>query len=219
MIKFLSNDRNPKRNLVTDQSGRANLAFKIRELGLKVDPAAPELGEVLREVKRLENSGYEFESAEASLVLLIRRALGKVPEFFSHATWRILNENIENESFVLATVKVKVGDQEDHAVAEGDGPVNALDLALRRALFRFYPELEKLHLIDYKVRVLNAAAATAAAVRVLIFSSDGKDTWGTVGVSANIIDASWNALVDSFVYFLMEKRRHAGISRRSGAAR
>lgn len=198
---------NRRRVLVTDQSGRSNIAYKIEELGLKINPNAPELGDVLKEIKQLENSGYEFESAEASLVLLLRRALGRIPSYFSHVTWRILSERIAEESFVLAMVKVQVGRHEEHAVAEGDGPVNALDLAFRKAMTPFYPELQKLHLVDYKVRVLNASAATAAAVRVLIFSTDGTDTWGTVGVATDVIDASWNALLDSFIYYLSEKRR------------
>ncbi|RMH56654.1 MAG: citramalate synthase [Candidatus Hydrogenedentota bacterium] len=198
---------NRRRVLISDQSGRANLAYKIGELGLDADPSDPEVAAVLREVKELENRGYEFESAEASFILMLEKAKRRLPLFFENATWRILNESIDGENFVLGIVKVTVDGKEEHAVAEGDGPVNALDLALRRALSPFFPELSSVHLVDYNVRVLNAQEATAAAVRVLILSSDGHETWGTVGVSPNIIDASWRALTDSLVYFLWKRSR------------
>lgn len=197
---------NSRRVLVSDQSGRANLVYKIRELGLTIAPDAPELTGVLKEVKRLENEGYEFESAEASFALLIERAMGRLPQRFGPVTWRILDEFIAGENFVSAMVKVKIGRTEYHMMAEGNGPFNALDNAFRRALVETYPEIERMKLVDYKVRVLSTEHATAEAVRVLIQSSDGTSSWGTVGVSANILEASWIALVDSINFFLLRTR-------------
>lgn len=198
---------NRRRVLVSDQSGRSNLVYKIEELGLKIDPNAPEVTSVLKEIKELENRGYEFEGAEASFVILLKTALNAIPRYFDKPTWRILNEDIEGDNFVLAMVKVNVAGHEEHSVAEGDGPVNALDKALRKALAPLYPELEKVQLVDYKVRVLDAEEATGAVVRVLVSSSDGHETWGTVGVSTNIIEASWKAIIDSLLYYLSERTR------------
>ncbi len=197
---------NARRVLVSDQSGRSNLNYKIRELGLGVDPEAPELTGVLKTIKEMENRGYEFEAAEASLVLLIRQALGQIPVFFEKTTWRILDEFIDGANFVQAMVKTTVKGQEIHTAAEGDGPFNALDNAVRKALAPFYPELDHVRLSDYKVRVLNSTESTAVGVRVLIISTDGRETWGTVGVSTNILEASWIALRDALVYFLASRR-------------
>ncbi|MBL4889234.1 MAG: citramalate synthase, partial [Candidatus Lindowbacteria bacterium] len=198
---------NRRRVLVSDQSGRANLAYKIYELGLNIDSNHPGLKVALQELKELEKKGYEFEGAEASFVLLLRRALGQVPKYFEEHSWRILNEKTRDESVVLGMVKIKVGNQEEHALAEGDGPFNALDVALRTSLHPYYPEIEDLRLIDYKVRVLDADQRTAATVRVLINYQYKDETWGTVGVSGNVIEASWHALIDSIVFYLFEKRK------------
>jgi 2-isopropylmalate synthase len=210
---------NSRRVLVSDQSGKSNLTYKIHELKLRVDPDSPEMSGVLKKIKELENQGYEFEAAEASFVLLVNGAMGKLPVFFEKETWRILDEFIEGENFVQAMVKAVVKGKEFHTVAEGAGPFNALDTAFRKALHDDYPQLDRMKLVDYKVRVLNSAEATADAVRVLITSSDGVSTWTTVGVSSNILEASWLALRDSIVYFLAYVDRARAFSRRAGKPR
>ncbi len=202
---------NRQRVLVSDQSGRSNLVHKARELGIALDgPAGAEkLGDVLQELKELEASGYQFEGAEASFALMLRRALGTVPAHFALLAFRVINEKQgDGVPYCEATIKVSVGERVAHTAAEGDGPVNALDNALRKALAKFYPALRQLTLTDYKVRVLNEKEGTAARVRVLMEFSDGERTWGTVGCSTNIVEASWQALVDGFDYFLCRRGRH-----------
>jgi len=160
-------------------------------------------------LKEMEHEGYEFEAAESSLELLIKRMKQEYPNFFTLQGFRILNEKDENNEIRSeATVRAVVDGQEEHTAAEGVGPVNALDKALRKALIKFYPEIEEMKLTDYKVRVINARAATSAKVRVLIESSTNGKTWSTVGVSENIIEASWQALTDSISYFLMKRHQH-----------
>jgi len=197
---------NFRRVLVSDMSGRTNILLKARELGFKLAPDAPETREITAKVKELEHAGYEFEAAEASLALLIRGILDHNPELLFtvddfHVSMRGNRKTSTNE----ATVKVRVGDEVHHEVAEGDGPVNALDGALRRALAKSFPKLRRVTLTDYKVRILDGAAGTAAKTRVLITSTDGKREWGTVGVSENIIEASLQALVDSMEFALLKK--------------
>jgi 2-isopropylmalate synthase len=188
--------------LVSELSGQVNVLLKARELGFDLDKSSPELGKILAEVKRLENLGYEFEAADASLDLLIRKQLGIYSPLFSfkeyHTTFRRAESTACNTC--EATVKISVGGREEYTVAEGDGPVNALDAALRKALAPSHPEIESIRLEDYKVRIIGSRQGTAARTRVLIVTSDGKESWGTVGVSDNIIEASWLALVDSFDY-------------------
>ncbi|HOL13818.1 MAG TPA: alpha-isopropylmalate synthase regulatory domain-containing protein, partial [Bacillota bacterium] len=196
---------NRRRVLVSELSGIASLSYKAEEYGIEGerDMFAP----ILDTVKNLEYKGYSFEGAEASFELLLKRSLGLVPEFFSLKGLRMIIEKNGNGSFVAeATVKIQVGDKVYHTVSEGDGPVNALDRALRLALRDVYPEIENISLTDYKVRVLDQKSATAASVRVLIESSGFGASWGTVGVSPNIIEASWNALFDSIVYGLYKSR-------------
>jgi 2-isopropylmalate synthase len=200
---------NRRRVLVSDLSGRANLLAKARELGIRVD----EEERVLAELKRLEHDGFEFEAAEASFELLVRR-LGSAPvPFFELLGFRVIDEHRGAlMPMSEATVKIKVGDRVEHSAASGTGPVNALDQALRRALEQFYPSLGEVYLVDYKVRVISGGlSGTASLVRVLITSSDGKTAWGTVGVSANIVEASWQALVDSVEYKLMKDGAEAQI--------
>ena len=202
---------NHQRVLVSEQAGRSNLVHKAREMGLKLDTAAGSeaLAGVLAQVKDLEASGYQFEGAEASFALMLRRALGKTRAYFALAGFRVINEKRgAGESYCEATIKVTVGGKEAHTAAEGDGPVNALDNALRKALLKFYPGLKQLALTDYKVRVLNEKEGTAARVRVLMEFADGEGSWGTVGCSTNIVEASWQALVDGFDYFLAHRIRH-----------
>jgi 2-isopropylmalate synthase len=197
---------NFRRVLVSDMSGRTNILMKAKELGFKLTPDAPETREITSKVKELESQGYEYEAAEASLALLIRGALDHNPELlFSVDTYHVSMRRDQKESICEATVRVRVGKEVAHTVAEGDGPVNALDAALRRALVKFFPKLKAIELTDYKVRIINGTTGTAAKTRVLITSSDGKREWGTVGVSENIIEASLQALVDSMEYALLKK--------------
>jgi 2-isopropylmalate synthase len=194
--------------LVSDQAGRSNLLARFREIGIDVAPDDARLGALLEKVKANEMMGYAYDGAEASFELLARRTLGAVPEYFRCASFRVLDErrwNDRGEVVTLseATVKLVVEGGLDMAVAEGNGPVNALDAAMRKVLLRRYPTLKDLRLIDYKVRILSPGDATAAVTRVMIESTDGSGrTWATVGVSANVIDASYNALRDSIVYKL-----------------
>lgn len=197
---------NFRRVLVSDMSGRTNILMKAKELGIALAPDAPETRAITAKVKELEANGYEYEAAEASLALLIRGILDHNPELlFTVETYHVSMRRDQKESICEATVRVRVGDKIAHTVAEGDGPVNALDGALRRALINFFPKLKNVQLTDYKVRIINGGTGTAAKTRVLIASSDGKREWGTVGVSDNIIEASLEALEDSMEYALLKK--------------
>jgi len=199
---------NSRHIVVSDQAGRSNVLARFRELGIEIDPNDKRVAALLDEVKAREHDGFTYDEAEASFELLARRAFGEVPDYFRLDSFRVLDErrwNARGELITLseATIKVAVGDRRTMTVAEGNGPVNALDAALRRALAPDYPQLEHLRLVDYKVRILNPAAATEAMTRVMIESADGdSDRWSTVGVSTNIIDASFNALHDSITYML-----------------
>ncbi len=187
-------------------SGRTNILLKAAELGFKLAPDAPETRAITSRVKELEGQGYEYEAAEASLALLMRGILDNNPDLlFTVDAYHVSMRRDAKESVCEATVKVRVGKETAHTVAEGDGPVNALDGALRRALINFFPKLKVIQLTDYKVRILDGVAGTAAKTRVLIASTDGKREWGTVGVSENIIEASLQALVDSMEYALLRK--------------
>ena len=196
---------NQRTVLVSDLSGRSNIVMKAQELGFKLKNETPELKQILHRVKELENQGYEFEAAEASLALLIARALKHREPSFVVETYHVSMRRDTRESICEATVRVRVGKTVHHEVAEGDGPVNALDAALRSALVKSFPGLKQVTLTDYKVRILNSDTGTAAKTRVLIESSDGKREWGTVGVSENIIEASLQALVDSMEFALLKK--------------
>ena len=199
---------------VSDQAGRANLLTRLGELGLDV-PAEEQLSGLLGAVKEREAGGYAYEGAEASFELLARRTLGQVPDFFRLSSFRIIDErryNARNELVTLseATIKVEVGDARRMIVAEGNGPVHALDTALRQALSPTYPALERMHLADYKVRILTPEAGTAAVTRVIIESADADGRrWSTVGVSTNVIDASYAALHDAITYKLFVDRAAA----------
>jgi 2-isopropylmalate synthase len=191
---------NRRRILISDLSGRANLLAKARELGLELNDEQ----RVLDELKRLEHDGYEFEAAEASFELLVAKLRGTHHPYFQLVGFRVIDEHRGAlMPMSEATVKVRVGKRVEHTAATGNGPVNALDNALRRALERFYPSLSEMRLVDYKVRVINSTlSGTASLVRVLISSGDERGAWGTVGVSANIVEASWRALVDSVEFKL-----------------
>lgn len=196
---------NERRVLISDLAGRSNIILKARELGFRLAPDTPELKEILHQVKKLEHQGYEFEAAEGSLAILISKILKHREPPFAVQAYHVSMRRDGPNSVCEATVKVRVDNQFAHTVAEGDGPVHALDVALRAALSKFYPQLKKVKLTDYKVRILETSAGTAATTRVLIESTDGRRQWGTVGVSDNIIEASLQALVDSMEYALLQK--------------
>jgi len=200
---------NTQRILVSDLAGKSNIEAKARELGMKLNARDPETRAILERVKNLENRGYQFEGADASFELLVRDATHGRKRFFELRGFRVIDEKRsgETEPSVEATIMVEVGGQVEHTAAVGNGPVNALDNALRKALERFYPKLSEVCLVDYKVRVLPSGSGTASQVRVLIESSDGRDKWGTVGVSENIIEASYEALVDSIDYKLYKDEK------------
>ena len=201
---------NQRRILISELSGRSNFiarasTFKVTEL--KTDE---EIKKVLKEVKELENKGYHFEVAEASLEILAKKILGDHKDFFTIEGFRVfVGKQTGERSITEATVKLRVGNEYEHTAGEGDGPVDALNNAMRKAVENFYPVIKEVRLVDYKVRVLNNEKGTAAKVRVLITSTDGKDQWITIGVSENLIEASYRALVDSIEYklFLEEKKK------------
>jgi 2-isopropylmalate synthase len=200
---------NERRVLVSELSGRSNIVALTSKNNLQADKQLME--RVLQQVVELENRGYQFEAAEASFDLLVQRLAGTFKPHFELVHYRVNVETGENgETKTEATVKLRLDDEADPilVVAEGDGPVNALDAALRKALNGHFPELRSVQLVDYKVRVINSEAATAAAVRVVIESRDEDGTtWGTVGVHENVIKASWDALVDSIEYKLCKEGR------------
>ncbi len=202
---------NRQRVLVSDLAGRSNIAYKAKEYGIELKGEDHAVQEILRRVKDLESQGYEFEAAEASFELLIQEALGKKKKNFRLVGFRVIDEKRKEEEPPIseATIMVEVDGAMEHAAAMGNGPVNALDRALRRALTKFYPSLNEMELLDYKVRVLASGEGTGASVRVLIESGDKKDRWGTVGVSHNVIEASWQAVVDSIDYKLYKDSKHA----------
>jgi 2-isopropylmalate synthase len=202
---------NHRRILVSELAGVSNIFSKARDLGIDLQQGSPEARELIGQIKDMEHRGYQFEGADASLELLLLRALGRYREFFTLESLKIHVEKRPDDDEVIsteATIKLRVGDQVMHTAAEGNGPVAALDNALRKALGEFYPCLGEMHLVDYKVRVLDGKDGTYSTVRVLIESSDNQDVWSTVGVSENIIEASWQALADSMNYALL--RRHSG---------
>ncbi len=215
--EHVSPDRvgNRQRVLVSDLSGQSNVLFKAEEFGLDLSDRKPEVRAIVDDLKELENEGYQFEGAEGSFELLVDRALNGKKHWFELRGFRVIDEKRDagREPYSEATIRVVVNGVEEHTAAEGHGPVNALDNALRKALERFYPELQSVQLLDYKVRVLKARSGTSARVRVLIESGDGHNRWGTVGVSENIIEASWQALVDSLVYKLYVDARKKGRKR------
>jgi 2-isopropylmalate synthase len=200
---------NSRRVLISDLSGRSNVCYKMSELGLQ-DLDNKNASEIVQHIKKLENQGYSFEAAEASFELLVERYRNHPPVYFQLSGFRELTEK-DGTKFPRseASIRVTVDEHEEHTAAEGNGPVNALDNALRKALTRFFPEIAMLHLIDYKVRVLNEAgkSGTASRVRVLIVTQYENNRWSTIGVSENIIEASWEALVDSYTYFLHKKHK------------
>jgi 2-isopropylmalate synthase len=203
---------NRRHILVSDQAGRSNVLARLREVGVDLAPDHPQIGALVDLVKRREFDGYAYDGAEASFELLARRQLGEVQDYFRLTSFRVLDErrwNVRGDLITLSEAMIKLdvfapdGTRQMMEVAEGNGPVNALDTALRKALVGTWPVLEGLRLTDYKVRILTPQDGTKAVTRVMIESADGEgQRWSTVGVSANVIDASFNALFDSITYCL-----------------
>jgi 2-isopropylmalate synthase len=197
---------NERRVLVSELSGKSNVIYKAEERGMKIDKSSPDAKLVVEKLKEMEHDGYQFEGAEASFEILFDKLVHHAKEFFELDGFRVITEKKGvNEPYSEAVIKLRVDGQEEHTAAEGVGPVSALDRALRKSLTTFFPCIRDVRLTDYKVRVLNPKGATDAKVRVLIETSDGHDTWGTVGVSENLIEASWQALVDSITYKLKKE--------------
>jgi 2-isopropylmalate synthase len=200
---------NVQRILVSDLAGKSNILAKARQFGLDLESKDPVVLDIVAKLKELEARGFQFEGAEASFELLMRKATGTQRKFFDLLGFRVIDQKIREEDppQAEATVMVRVGGQVEHTAAEGNGPVNALDNAIRKALEKFYPQLKEMSLQDYKVRVLPGTPGTGAKVRVLIESRDQKEKWGTVGVSHDIIEASWQALVDGICFKLLQSER------------
>lgn len=200
---------NSHRVLISDLAGKSSIIRKAKEFNINIKHDSPHLHEILNSLKKLEHKGFQFEGAEASFELLLKKAIGLHKKFFDLIGFRVIVEKRKEGEAPLseATIMVKVAGKTEHTAATGTGPVNALDNALRKALEKFYPQLKKVTLHDYKVRVLEAGKGTTAQVRVLTESGDDNRRWGTVGVSENIIEASWQALVDSIEYKLLKKSK------------
>ena len=203
------------RLLVSEMAGRATIELKGKELGFDLANDPVRLARVTDRVKAMEQAGYTFEAADASFELLLAEEMdGARPSYFDVESWRVLAESARGDDAVAeATVKLVAGGVRLAVIGEGNGPVNALDHALRQAIEQVYPDVARFHLIDFRVRILDQGHGTDAVTRVLIETSDGKDSWVTVGVGANIIEASWEALVDALTYGL---RRHGVASRING---
>ncbi len=206
---------NERRLLLSELSGKSSIMHRASKMRLHLTKETPETKALHQQLQQLEHQGYHFEAAEASFELVIHRTLKQHRRFFDLEGFRVTIEKRNDKLVSEATIKVKVDGVSEHTAAEGDGPVNALDNALRKALEPFYPSIRQVHLSDFKVRVLNERAGTAARVRVLIECRDAVDAWTTVGVSENVIEASWQALVDSVEYKLLKDQRRRG--RRSRA--
>lgn len=206
---------NVQRILVSDLAGRSNILSKARGYGLDISSKDPAVLNILTQLKELENQGFQYEGAEGSFELLMNRALGIEHHYFQLQWYRVTVQKYRKDQppEVEATIIVNVKGQTEHTAALGNGPVHALDNALRKALVRFYPELKEVSLDDYKVRVLSSVEGTAARVRVLIESGDKEDKWGTVGVSTDILEASWQALVDSINYKLYKEDKRKNLVR------
>jgi len=196
---------NRRQVLVSELSGKSNISFKAQEMGIDLDKDVSLPAGILKKIKKLEDQGFQFEAAEGSFELLIREATGEYKPFFNLKGFRVITEMDQKGRLDCeATIKVEVRGREEHTASIGNGPVEALDNALRKALEKFYPEIRQMQLTDYKVRVLNEKDGTGSAVRVLIDQKRDTEHWGTVGVSTNIIEASWRALVDGIEFMLFK---------------
>jgi len=204
---------NQRRVLISELSGKSNIIKKAKEFNIDLKTSDPVVREILKELKELESKGFQFEAAEASFELLMSKTLGIQKRYFELIGFRVINEKRKGDVSPIseATIQLKVGGEIEHTAAMGNGPVNALDNALRKALYRFYPQLKEVELLDYKVRVLEKGHGTGSQVRVLVESGDKHGTWGTVGVSENIVEASWQAIVDSLIYKLYKNEKKKNV--------
>jgi 2-isopropylmalate synthase len=205
---------NERRVLVSDLSGKSNIIYKAKEFGIELEPDNPLLPKIVEEIKKLEAEGFEFEAAEASLELLIYKLLGEPKQYFELLSYRVIDSHFNKTGQAEATVIVRVPPgvgEVEHTASLGNGPVNALDNALRKALVRFYPQIKEMELEDYKVRVLPGLPGTSSKVRVFILSKSKDRKWGTVGVSTDILEASCQALVDSYTYKLFLDKKKKGV--------
>jgi 2-isopropylmalate synthase len=199
---------NHRRHLVSEVGGRTNILLKAEELGIDLKKDSPETRKILEAVQKMENEGYQFESAEASYELLVRRIMGKGKPFFKVVDASVSNEKVGEEKIdVKAKVRLSVDDKEVEKTCKGDGPVDALGTAFTQALAEFYPQVREVRLEDYKVRIVDSKSGTAAKVRVIIEFHDKNHIWSTIGVSTNIVEASWKAIVDAYVYKLLKDLR------------
>ncbi|HPM71240.1 MAG TPA: citramalate synthase [Smithellaceae bacterium] len=200
---------NNRRVLVSDLAGKSNIEYKAKELGINLAKDETTIKKIVQEVKNMEDKGFQFDSADGSLSVLMKKAIGQFVEPFTLESFNVVTSRSEEKPCLSqATIKISVDGEEELTAAEGNGPVNALDHALRKALTKFYPQIKDMHLVDFKVRTLEGSEGTAASVRVLLDSTDGEDIWSTTGVSENIIEASWQALVDSIEYKLSKDKRN-----------
>jgi 2-isopropylmalate synthase len=199
---------NHRRFVTSELAGKMPIILKAEEIDVKLDKKSPRAKKLLKELQEKEHSGYQFEAADASFELFVKRALKKYKPFFKLEGFKTSSEKrFDGHVFAEASIRVKVDGKSKFSASDGDGPVDALDKALRQALKKFYPSLEEMHLTDYKVRVLDTKDGTGATVRVLIESQDNTDSWTTVGVHENIIEASWEALTDSIEYKLLKDQK------------
>jgi 2-isopropylmalate synthase len=198
---------NHQRVLVSDLAGKSNVEYKAKELGIDLTKDDALSKKIVHEVKLMEDRGFQFDAADGSLSLLIKRTIGEFIDPFTLECFSVVTSRTEdNPCLSQATIKISVAGEEELTAAEGNGPVNALDHALRKALTKFYPQIKEMRLVDFKVRTLEGSEGTAAGVRVLLDSTDGEELWSTIGVSENIIEASWQALVDSIEYKLSKEK-------------
>jgi 2-isopropylmalate synthase len=198
---------NRRRVLVSDLSGKGNIDYKTKEMHIQLEGNGSDTQKIVHEIKKREDEGFQFEAAEGSLTLLMQKAAGQFREPFSLESYRVTIEKNESGPIIShATIKISVGNDQEITAAEAVGPVDALDKALRRALYRFFPEIDDMSLVDFKVRVIDGSDGTGAKVRVQIESRNARDVWSTMGVSENIIEASYQALVDSIQYRLSKGR-------------
>jgi 2-isopropylmalate synthase len=209
---------NRQRVLVSDLAGKSSILFKAKELGIALGDSEAVSRKIVREIKRLEDQGFQFDAADGSLSLLMKKITGAFKEPFTLQCFSVTNGKTgNNPSQCQATIKISVGDEEELTAAEGNGPVNALDHALRKALTKFYPQIGEMHLVDFKVRIVEGSEGTAARVKVLLDSKDKEEVWSTIGVSENIIEASWQALVDSIQYKLSKDKLNKNSAREASA--
>jgi 2-isopropylmalate synthase len=192
---------------VSELSGSANILAKAKEFGLRIEKGDPVVAKLLERIKEMEYLGYQLEGADGSLYLLMAKELGKHRKLFEVSQWRTISESRDHSFAAESSLKVKVDGKEKYVISEGNGPVNAQDKALRKAMAEFFPQIDKIQLVNYKVSIAEAAEGTASSVRSFIEFSDGKSNWITVGVSTNILEASKVALIDGYDYYLQRKNQ------------